>query len=74
MRKPNYLLRRLMVGACVVAFIYLVTGYIWWTGESFCIGSMTSCVKLQRRTVRLRSNGLSLTVCHQAEREREGKR
>ena len=73
MRNPNYLLRRLVALFCVVAFIYLVTGYIWWTGESFCIGSMTSCVKLQWRTVGLRSNGLSLTVCNQAE-QREGKR
>jgi hypothetical protein len=44
MRKPNYTLRRIVVGALVFAVIYLIAGYLWWTGQGFCIGSMTECV------------------------------
>ena len=44
MRKPNYTLRRIVVGALVFAFIYLLAGYLWWTGQGFCIGSMAKCV------------------------------
>lgn len=46
MRKPNYILRRLVAGALIAAVIYLVTAYLWYTGDGFCVGTMTSCVNI----------------------------
>jgi hypothetical protein len=47
-RSRNYyrvrLAVRLALALALLALILWIAGYVWWTGEGYCIGSMTKCL------------------------------
>jgi hypothetical protein len=36
--------RAILLTALALALIYALTALIWWTGERFCLGTMSGCV------------------------------
>ena len=38
--------RALLIAALVITIIYALSALIWWTGEGYCIGTLTACVDL----------------------------
>jgi len=36
--------RAILLTALVLALIYTLSGLIWWTGGSYCIGTLSGCV------------------------------
>jgi len=38
--------RAALIGALVVAIVYALSALIWWTGEGFCLGTLTACVDI----------------------------
>ena len=38
--------RAALIAALVIAIIYALSALIWWTGEGYCIGTLTACVDL----------------------------
>jgi hypothetical protein len=50
MRSRNYYRLRLAVRVgfwlALAGLVYLVSGFLWWTGSGYCPGSMSSCVGL----------------------------
>ena len=33
-----------LIGALVLALIYALSAYLWWTSDGICLGTMTNCV------------------------------
>jgi len=48
MRSRNYyrvrLAVRLALGLALLALIVWIAGNVWWTGDGYCIGSMSKCL------------------------------
>jgi hypothetical protein len=39
--------RAALIAALVIAAIYALSAFVWWTGEGgYCLGTMTGCVGL----------------------------
>lgn len=38
--------RAALIAALVIAIIYALSALIWWTGEGYCIGTLTACVDI----------------------------
>jgi len=38
--------RAALIAALVIAIVYALTALIWWTGEGFCLGTLTACVDI----------------------------
>lgn len=38
--------RAALIAALVIALIYALSAFVWWTGEGYCIGTLTACVDL----------------------------
>ncbi len=36
--------RAALIAALVIAIVYALSAYLWWTGEGICLGTMTGCV------------------------------
>jgi hypothetical protein len=39
------MIKRAIVIALAIALGLAIAGFLWWTGDAFCIGSMAKCVK-----------------------------
>ena len=38
--------RAALIAALVIAIVYALSALVWWTGEGYCIGTLTACVDL----------------------------
>ena len=38
--------RAALIAALVIAIVYALTALVWWTGEGYCIGTLTACVDI----------------------------
>ena len=38
--------RAALIAALILATIYALSALIWWTGDGYCIGTLTACVDL----------------------------
>jgi hypothetical protein len=38
--------RAALIGALVVAIIYALSAYLWYTDDGYCIGTLAACVDL----------------------------
>ena len=38
--------RAALIAALVIAIVYAFSALIWWTGEGFCLGTLTACVDI----------------------------
>jgi hypothetical protein len=36
--------RAILIAALVIAIVYALSALIWWTGEGYCIGTLSSCL------------------------------
>lgn len=37
---------RVLFWLSVAGAVYFISGFVWWTGEEICLGTMSSCVTL----------------------------
>jgi hypothetical protein len=38
--------RAALIAAALLALIYALSALVWWTGEGYCIGTLTACVDI----------------------------
>ena len=38
--------RAALIAALVIALVYALSALIWWTGEGYCLGTLSACVDL----------------------------
>ena len=38
------MIKKALLIALAIAIALAVAGFLWWDGDSFCVGSMTHCV------------------------------
>jgi hypothetical protein len=38
--------RAILLTALVIAIVYALSALVWWTGEGYCIGTLTACVDI----------------------------
>lgn len=46
LNKRGKRVRAIVITALVIALIYALSALIWWTGEGYCIGTLTACVDI----------------------------
>ena len=40
------IVRAIVIALLIVAIIYTLSALIWYTGEGYCLGTMSSCVNI----------------------------
>jgi hypothetical protein len=38
--------RAIVIVALVLALIYALSAFVWWTGEGYCLGTMAGCIDI----------------------------
>ena len=38
--------RAALIAALVIAIVYALSAFVWWTGEGYCLGSMAGCIDI----------------------------
>jgi hypothetical protein len=38
--------RAALIVALILAAIYALSAFVWWTGEGYCLGTLTACIDL----------------------------
>jgi hypothetical protein len=46
LNKRGRRVRAALIAALVIAIVYALSALVWWTGEGYCIGTLTACVDI----------------------------
>jgi len=46
LNRRGRIVRAILIGAGLALALWLISGYIWFTGEGYCVGSMAKCIGL----------------------------
>lgn len=46
MKRVIKLAKRILLAVIITALVLFITGFLWWTGEGYCVGTMAKCVGL----------------------------